>query len=136
MKATTLARLLVPGLLLLGCGGGGGGNNPAAPPASSLVVVDIEDFFFDPKSARINPGDTVRWVRRGADPDHTVTANDGTFDSGFAFRSAGAVFERTFSAAEDGRTFEYLCETHEVTHGMRGSILVGEGAPLPDPDYR
>jgi plastocyanin len=100
-----------------------------------VVVVEVRDFAYAPRSVTIQPGQTVRWVRRGNDTTHTVTAVGGEFDSGFAFAAAGATFERVFPASEDGETFEYSCTSHEASHGMRGSIRVGASAPDPDPRY-
>jgi plastocyanin len=42
--------------------------------------VSIEDFYFEPADAAIQPGDTVMWVNEGNTP-HTVTSDDGRFDS-------------------------------------------------------
>lgn len=126
-------------LLLAGCGGGGGDGSPTAPPnpdpGSGAVTVEIGDSFFEPRSVTIQPGDTVRWVHRGQLSDHTVTARDGSFDSGFAFGQPGATFEHTFGGETDGRTFEYSCVTHEACCDMKGSVRVGQDAPAPDPGY-
>lgn len=126
-------------LLLAGCGGGGSDGSPTAPtdpdPGPAAVTVEIHDNFFEPRSVTVEPGTTVRWVRRGQLSDHTVTARDGPFDSGFAFGAPGATFEHTFGGATDGRTFEYSCVTHEACCDMKGSVRVGQDAPAPDPGY-
>lgn len=127
------------GLILLtaGCGGGGGGSPtaPPPPPTGNVVEVTVNDNFFDPRSIIIEPGQTVRWVLRGRMTNHTTTARNGEWDSGFVFRQAGATFERTFSQADDDKTFEYLCETHWVSDQMQGSVRVGQDAPPPNPGY-
>ena len=138
MRSKTLA-LSSTFMLLLGvaCGGGGGGSSSpsAPPPANTVVVVDMEDFEFVPKQVQIDPGTTVRWVRRGVDPNHTTKSKVQRWNSGLIFDSEGDVFEHTFTAADEGLTFEYLCATHTDTHGMKGSVRVGANAPDADPGY-
>jgi plastocyanin len=120
----------------LACGGNGGGS-PTAPnaPAPQAVTVELRDFAFGPRSVTVQPGGTVRWVMRGTDPTHTVTALNGAFDSGPVFTQNGATFTRTFPAAEAGRTFEYRCTAHAACCSMQGSVRVGENAPPPGPGY-
>lgn len=108
---------------------------PPPPPSSDVVEVTVDDNLYDPKSVTIEPGQTVRWILRGNDTSHTVTANDGTFDSGFTFTSDGATFEHTFAASADGETFEYHCSAHQNCCQMQGSVRVGEDAPPPNPGY-
>lgn len=100
-----------------------------------VLVIRVQDNAFSPKSVTIQPGDTVRWELTGANTQHTVTAMSGAFDSGFVFTSAGAFFERTFPASEDGETFEYSCTTHRSCCQMQGSILVGASASPPSDGY-
>lgn len=108
---------------------------PPPPPTNDVVEVTVDDNLYEPKSVTIEAGQTVRWILRGNDTSHTVTANDGTFDSGFTFTGAGATFEHTFGAAVDGRTFEYACSSHQNCCQMQGSVRVGENAPTPNPGY-
>jgi plastocyanin len=98
---------------------------PAAPqptlqPAPSLVVwVSIRDFFFNPSQITIVPGTTVVWVNEGNHP-HTVTANDGSFDSETLLPG------QSFMATFQGRgTISYFCEIHPF---MRGSVTVSSGS--------
>ncbi|MBV8200660.1 MAG: hypothetical protein JOZ15_08550 [Acidobacteria bacterium] len=102
-------------------------------PASKFVTVQIVDFAFNPKDVQINPGDTVQWVLASSTYTHTVTAEDGSFDSGMAFKSAGATFTHTFT--KPNVTVQYHCQTHWHTNGMQGSIEVGSAAPPPPPGY-
>jgi plastocyanin len=123
--------------LLAACGGGGGGgSSPSEPPVTTTpqtIVVQIQDNQFSPKQITINPGDTVRWVRTGSSPAHTVTALDGSFDSGTTFMQANAVYEHRFDTT--GKTYEYQCKTHYSCCQMQGSIQVGATAPPPKPGY-
>ena len=135
--------LLAGALLVAGvvnCGGGGSDSPstptaPPPPPGIQVFTVQVQDFQFDPKSIRINPGDTVRWVLQGQDSTHTSTARDMTWDSEFVFQEVNDAFEWTTTDADNNQTFEYKCFTHENSHEMKGSILVGDNAPAPDPGY-
>jgi plastocyanin len=135
-----LATLALLGLLALaaGCGGSSGGDgDPSSPtnPSANVVTVEVLDFQYSPKSVRVAPGTTVRWVMRGSDPNHTVTHTNGAFDSGTALATAGAVFQHTFGGNDNGKTFEYGCAAHRACCLMQGSVLVGTDAPAPGPGY-
>jgi plastocyanin len=113
---------------------GGGHSSPSEPgPAPKAVTVQIVDFAFNPKDVTINPGDTVQWVQATSDAAHTVTSENGTFDSGFIFTKVGTTFSQTFNTP--GVTIQYHCKTHWHTNGMQGSISVGMDAPKPGPGY-
>jgi len=79
--------------------------------------VSIEDFYFEPADAAIQAGDTVTWTNEGARP-HTVSADDGSFDSGTL--QPGQSFSWTF---EESGTVTYHCDIHP---SMRGSVSVGQ----------
>src|SRR5918995_347059 len=83
-----------------------------------VVEVDIWDFFFEPALLSVAPGTTVVWVNRGAHP-HTVTAFDGSFDSGVLM--PGDAFAVTFGGSG---TVRYFCEIHP---SMTGGVTVGDG---------
>jgi plastocyanin len=126
----------VAGLLLNACGGSHGGSTPAepAPPSTTkMVVIQVMDDSFNPKDVTINPGDTVQWVLTGATLTHTVTADNGSFDSGSIFTHQGATYQQTFNTA--GVTVNYHCKVHQVCCGMQGAIKVGANAPAPAPGY-
>jgi len=82
----------------------------------------VRDSLFNPAMMRIQPGTTVIWHFEGRNP-HTVTADDGSWDSGYLKR--GQTFEITFD--EPGR-YAYHCipHGHEGGKGMAGVILVGD----------
>ncbi len=82
--------------------------------------VSVIDSAFSPGELTVSPGTTVIWTNSG-DLPHTVTADDGSFDSGtlqYANR-----FEHTFN--EPG-TYPYHCNIHGGTGGagMAGVIIV------------
>lgn len=93
----------------------------AEPGAAGTVEVLAGDDFFDEAVVRIPPGTTVEWVNSGRDP-HTVTADDGSFDSGMM--PSGAIFRRRFD--EPGR-YAYYCVYHGARggRGMAGVVIVG-----------
>jgi plastocyanin len=97
-----------------------------------LVQVQIVDFGFSPKDVQIDPGDTVQWVLASSTYTHTVTAEDGSFDSGMVFTRTGATFQQALG--RPNVTINYHCNTHWHTNGMVGSITVGNGPP-PKPGY-
>ncbi len=107
----------------------------APPPDSTTVLVEVRDNSYSPKQVAIAAGDTVRWVMRGNNLNHTVTEMNNAFDSGFAFQATDDAFERKFGQADDNKTFNYSCVSHAGCCDMRGSVQVGENAPAPEPGY-
>jgi plastocyanin len=84
--------------------------------------VEIVEPSFDPQTwgYSVNPivvrvGDNVSWVNTGVAP-HSVTAYDGSFDSGIMV--SGAVW--TFTASTPGE-FWYYCTLHP---DMQSAIIV------------
>ena len=84
-------------------------NNP------TTHYIDIQGYAFSPSSITINVGDTIVWTNYDS-ASHTVTSNDGTFDSGGI--STGNTFSFTFTSAG---TFNYYCAPHP---NMTGSVTV------------
>ena len=98
--------------------------DPTPAPATNTDI-SVFDFGFAPANRTVNVGDTVSWANTG-DAPHTVTANDGSFDSGFML--SGDPFSRRF---DDPGAFAYFCSIHPE---MVGTItVVGEatGEALP-----
>ena len=88
----------------------------------------IEDFYFEPANVAIQPGDTIIWTNEGNTP-HTVTSDDGQFDSGVL--NPGQSFAVTFTGG-DG-TLTYHCKIHP---SMTGSVSGGGGGAAPTPMER
>jgi plastocyanin len=87
----------------------------AAPPPAAGTAVAIEAFAFSPATVTVQAGQPVTWENH--DPaDHTITSEDGSFDSGALARGAG--FETTFDTPGEHR---YLCALHP---GMKGTVIV------------
>lgn len=80
-----------------------------------MANVSIHDFAFIPGQLAIAAGDTVVWTNEDG-TDHTVTADDGSFDSG-AF-GQGGTSSRTFTLSG---TFPYHCDIHPE---MTGTVTV------------
>ena len=87
-------------------------------PIQDVVSVSIADNFFDVADIAIEPGTTVYWSNEGQVP-HTVTADDGSFDSGQLH--PGDSYVVTFLGSG---VVSYHCELHPE---MVGSVTVGGG---------
>jgi plastocyanin len=96
----------------------------AGTPAPNVWSVSIGDYFFDPADAAVEPGDSIVFVNEGAEA-HTVTADDGQFDSGPL--NPGESFEVSF---EGSGTVTYHCQIHPE---MVGSVAVGEASEPTQP---
>jgi plastocyanin len=105
-----------------------GTANGTAPRGPVTWNVTIGDGAFVPDNLTIQVNDTVRWTHNGSDA-HTVTADDGSFDSSpdcgglfdlflAACMHSGDTFEWTFNATVE---VGYHCE---VDDGMHGNITV------------
>jgi plastocyanin len=78
-------------------------------------AVRIADFAFAPDSLRAEVGQSVRWTNQDG-AAHTVTADDGAFDSGSL--AGGKEFSFAFDRAG---TYAYHCNIHP---GMKGTVTV------------
>ncbi len=93
---------------------------PAPQPAAaagtvSQTAVNISGFVYQPKTISVAAGTTVVWTNSDA-MAHTVTADDGSFDSGTM--ATGATFSHTFTKAG---SFSYHCALHP---SMKASVNV------------
>jgi plastocyanin len=109
--AAALMLVALAAVISLGSGG--------TVRAQEDAAVDIVDFAFDPSSITIEAGGTVTWTNAG-DVTHTVTADDGSFDSGDL--ASGDTYSFTF---DEPGTYTYFCEIHP---NMTGEIVVTEAA--------
>jgi plastocyanin len=78
---------------------------------------------FNPQNITANVGDTVFWTNADT-MEHTVTADNGSFDSGSI--QPGATYSISFDAPG---TYRYYCKFHGGPNGtgMSGVITVGDG---------
>jgi plastocyanin len=98
----------------------------AAYSSGGEETVAAQDDFFDPDAVHVSVGTTIEWMNTGRNP-HTVTADDGSKDSGNL--RPGQSFSITFPGPG---VFAYFCRYHGAAGGigMAGVILVGN-ALLP-----
>ena len=93
----------------------------AAPDATSVDIVDTprpqNRWGYTPVSRRVAAGTWVTWSNAGYET-HSVTALDGSFDSGDLNPSEG--FSWFFDAQG---TFEYVCTLHPW---MKGRVVVDQ----------
>jgi len=85
-------------------------------PSSGGDAVSIQGFAFDPAELAVGSGDEITWTNDDPAP-HTVTARDGSFDSGTIEPG------QSFAVQVDGSgAVTYFCEIHPT---MEGTIRVG-----------
>ena len=89
---------------------------PAASAATANAAVTISGFAFGPAAVTVTAGSMITWTNQDS-AAHTVTADDGSFDS--SSLAQGATFSQTFSTAG---TVTYHCKIHP---SMTGTITVG-----------
>jgi plastocyanin len=107
------------------------GGATQSPPAASRVEL-VTGNLFEPATITVPVGTTVTWDDVEPDQPHTVTADDGSFDSHpdcktFADKpkcmNKGDTFTFTF---EKAGTVQYYCRTHGAPggQGMAGKVVV------------
>lgn len=122
MKRLTFTLLLLAAAFAIA---GGISYSPAlggaanAANTSGDVHVSIDNYAFKAPSITISPGTAVVWKNMDDDP-HTVTADDGSFDS--KGLGQGDTFRYVFS--KSGK-FPYHCSAHPY---MKGVVVVGGGS--------
>jgi plastocyanin len=103
------ALLVASVLVLTGCG------SVSAPAAPATAAVMIKNFAFSPTPLTVGTGTKVTWSQQDTSV-HTVTAVDGSFESGNL--SQNQTFSRTFSTAG---TYMYRCNIHQY---MTATVVV------------
>jgi len=103
----------------------GGGDPGTPPPPSGGSTVDIVDRSYRPPALTVASGTTVVW--NNLDGSHTVTARDGSFDSGIF---DDGTYSRTFDAAG---SYSYFCTLHPEMVGTI-SVTGGDGSTPPPVD--
>ncbi|HLY64223.1 MAG TPA: cupredoxin domain-containing protein [Chloroflexota bacterium] len=88
------------------------GATASPTPSNDLRV---QDFSFAPPTLTVNLGTQLTWTNFGPS-NHTVTANDGSFDSGILLPNA----KFTFTLSTPG-TLAYHCSIHPT---MQGTLIV------------
>ena len=108
VRAAIILGAAVAGLSA-GCGGS------SAPSGPATMAVAIRNFAFAPATITVSPGTRVTWTQDDSTV-HTVTAVDGSFDSGNLAQNQS--FSHTFGTAG---TFMYRCNIHQY---MTATVVV------------
>jgi plastocyanin len=119
-KTRTLAGVLALGAALV---------LPASGAEARPQEVDVSEGRFSPAEVRVDVDETVRWIVR--DEEHTITSDDGLFDSGPA--GPGSIYVARFR--NPGR-YKYYCSIHGGPggQGMSGIVVVRGKAKSPEPE--
>jgi len=96
---------------------------PSYQPPQSItdVTVGVYDSYFQPPTVNVLPGTTVRWMNY-SHRMHTVTAQDGSWDSGDL--PPGTSYAVTFLYTG---TYYYYCRHHKE---MKGTVIVSNTGGL------
>ncbi len=121
-----MKRLTALGFLLLVAAAGISLLPGTETAQAATTDVSVNNNFFSAAAVTVTVGDTVHWNWVGS--NHSVTADDASFDSGV--QNAGATFDRTFTTPG---TFRYYCKIHGGPGGlgMSGTITVQAAAATP-----
>ena len=114
MKAS-IATLVVASIVIAAAGNA---RSVAATAPTTTKAVAISDYTFKPATLTIPAGTRVVWTNKDDDP-HTVTADNGSFDS--KGLGQGDSYARVFS--KPGR-YPYHCSAHPF---MKGVVVVEKG---------
>ena len=96
---------------------------PPGTPAPATASVMIMAMQFQPGSVTIAAGGTVTWTNHDTAP-HTVTADDGSYDSGML--RTGNTWSRTFTTPG---TYRYHCDFHPEM--VATVVVLAPGATVP-----
>ena len=91
---------------------------PIAASSATAPAVHIKNDAFEPHTLTISAGQTVTFTNDDDDA-HTVTANDGSFDS--KGLDTNGVWRHAFTKPG---TYPYFCQLHPF---MKGTIVVKGG---------
>ena len=119
-RLSAVALILVASVALVAYGTTAGTPSSAAAAGSIQNAVTISNFAFTPATITVPVGTKVTWTNQDS-TDHTVTSDDGLFDSGHI--ATGATFSFTFTTAG---TFPYHCSIHT---SMTTKVIVTAATP-------
>jgi len=91
--------------------GGDVGVSQTTVPAVGEGPVTIKGIAFNPKEVHVKVGQQLLWNWEDGGLEHTVTADDKSFDSG---RKSAGSWPHTFDKAG---SYAYHCEVHARMHG-------------------
>ena len=103
-------------LAMAACGGGSDSSGGATGEGGPAQTVVIKNFKFEPANLKVAPGAKIT-VKNEDGAAHTVTAGDGSFDTG----NIEARAQKEITVSKSGR-LSYRCDIHQY---MTGVIQVG-----------
>jgi plastocyanin len=130
-RPTLVIALAVLALGAVGCGSSGnksssntsttspaGSGTTAASPTSTAASggsdnITIQHFKFGPETLSVKQGSKVTVAILDDGVPHSVTADDGSFDTGIFMKSNGP---KTITVSKGG-TIKYHCQVHSFMHG-------------------
>ena len=123
---TVLVAVVVPSVVgpaIAGAGGGGGGEGAHCPGFAEGAAVEMYDNCFAGTTQFVEPDTTVTVENSGSLP-HSLTAVDGTFDTGTLDAGETATVE-----VADAGVVRVYCTLHGSRDGggMTGTFVVGDG---------
>jgi plastocyanin len=89
----------------------------SVPSLAEAGRVMLRSYLFVPDTLTVKTGTTVTWANDDDGLGHTITADDGSFDSGRM--GSGATFSHTFDSAG---AYAYQCAIHPKS--MQGTVVV------------
>lgn len=118
MRPFLLLHTTAAAVVLAACGGTATAPPPPTPPGAAAAETSgdyvVRDYTFTPLT--VAPGQTIRVVD-GDDEPHTLTAEDGSFDTG----SFDASEPGSFTSPNTPGTYPFVCRIHP---SMRGTLTV------------
>lgn len=103
--------------------------SPTPSPTPPPLTINAQDFEFNPLNPAVPVGVSIVWTNVG-EKRHSITADDGSFDSGLL--DPGQTFTLTFTEPGD---YAYYCVLHGEVGGrfMSGVISVVAATPTATP---
>ncbi len=105
-------------------------GQPVLAAAGTRVLMvdnepDLTNWHFEPAEVTVPAGSTVVWHNKGKE-DHSVTADNKSFDSGD--KPKGGNYQRTFTRPG---TYAYHCAPHPWMKGVVRVVAAAPAAPAP-----
>lgn len=139
LRPFAAATLTAP-VVLLAAAAGAAGAAVEAVALQEATIVTVSSFSYSPDPVEIRSGESIRWRWQG-DGRHSVTADDGSFDSDPACEDnpllrencrtgGGEDFVWTAPGVSERLEIPYHCKLHASSQGMTGTVVV---LPPPEP---
>jgi plastocyanin len=118
----TLLMLLFASILFFGCSKSnetlslnpdGSVRTAGTTPVTYTLRISIERGAFNPANVTVMQSGSLLWINNDSEQVHTVTADDGSFDSGDI--QPGGTFSLTFNTVGP---YPYRCKYHKEMEGI------------------